>query len=39
MAVLKQTEQKTVIAMLEKIRGNITEQNGTKTRNVSLVRV
>lgn len=39
MAVLKQTEQKTVIAMLEKIRGNITERNGNKTRNVSLVRV
>jgi len=39
MAILKQTEQKTVINMLEKIRGNITEQNKTKVQDVDLVRV
>jgi len=39
MAVLKQTEQKTLIAMLEKIRGNISEQNKSQTRKVSFVRV
>lgn len=39
MAVLKQAEQKTLIAMLEKIRGNISEQNKSQTRNVSFVRV
>lgn len=39
MAVLKQAEQKTLIVMLEKIRGNISEQNKLKTRNVSFVRV
>ena len=39
MAVLKQTEQKTLVEMLEKIRGNISEQNNSKTRNVSFVRV
>jgi DNA-binding MarR family transcriptional regulator len=39
MAVLKQAEQKTLIEMLKKIRGNISEQNKSKTRNVSFVRV
>ncbi len=39
MAILKQTEQKTVIKVLEKIRGNITEQNKTKVQDVDLVRV
>jgi len=39
MAVLKQAEQKTLIAMLEKIRSNISEQNKSQTRNVSFVRV
>jgi len=39
MAVLKQTEQKTLIAMLEKIRGNISERGKPKTQHVSLVRV
>jgi len=39
MAVLKQAEQKTLIIMLEKIRGNISEQNKSKTRNVSFVGV
>lgn len=39
MAVLRQAEQKTLIAMLEKIRGNISEQNKPQKRNVSSVRV
>jgi len=39
MAVLKQAEQKALIAMLEKIRGNISEQNKSKTRNVSFAVV
>ena len=38
MAVLKQAEQKMLIAMLEKIRGNISEQNKSQTRNASFVR-
>jgi len=39
MAVLKQAEQKTLIALLEKIRGNISEQSKPKTQHGSLVRV
>jgi DNA-binding MarR family transcriptional regulator len=39
MAVLKQDEQKKVIEMLEKIRGNISEQTKYRTQDVSLVRV
>lgn len=39
MAVLKQAEQKTLIAMLEKIRGNISEQNKSRARNADFVRV
>lgn len=39
MAVLKQAEQKTLIAMLEKIRGNISEQSKPQIRSVSFARV
>ncbi|MCP4259174.1 MAG: MarR family transcriptional regulator [Planctomycetes bacterium] len=39
MAVLKQDEQKTVIEMLEKIRGNISERTKYKTQDTSLVRL
>lgn len=39
MAVLKQPEQKSLIAMLEKIRGNISKKNKSKTRDVSLAGV
>jgi len=39
MAVLKQDEQKTVIGMLEKIRGNISEETKYRTQDNNLVRV
>ena len=39
MAVLKQGEQKTVIEMLEKIRGNISEETKYTTQDVNLVEV
>ncbi|MBN1806427.1 MAG: MarR family transcriptional regulator [Sedimentisphaerales bacterium] len=39
MAVLKQDEQKTVIEMLEKIRGNIPEQTEYKTQDINLVKI
>jgi len=39
MAVLRQDEQKIVIEMLEKIRGNISEQTKYRTQDVGLVRV
>lgn len=39
MAALKLNEQKTVIEMLERIRGNVSGLNGNKTQDVSLVRV
>lgn len=39
MAVLKQDDQRAVIEMLEKIRGNISEQNKYRTQDVGLVRV
>ncbi|MHC4726479.1 MAG: MarR family winged helix-turn-helix transcriptional regulator [Planctomycetota bacterium] len=39
MAVLKQDEQKTVIEMLEKIRGNISERTKYRTHDASLTRV
>jgi len=38
MDVLKQTEQKTLISMLERIRGNISKQSRPKARHVSLVK-
>lgn len=39
MAALKLNEQKTVIEMLERIRGNVSGLNGNNTQDVSLVRV
>lgn len=39
MAALKLSEQKTVIEMLERIRGNVSGLNKNKTQDVSLVRV
>jgi len=39
MAVLKQGEQKNVIEMLERIRGNISEQTEYRTQDGSLIRV
>ena len=39
MAALKQDEQKTVIEMLEKIRGNISEQTKYRTQDANLVRL
>ena len=39
MAALKLNEQKTVIEMLERIRGTVSGLNGNKTQDVSLVRV
>lgn len=39
MAVLKQREQRNVIEMLERIRGNISEQTKHRTQDVSLIRV
>jgi len=39
MAALKLNEQKTVIEMLERIRGNVSELNENKTQDVGLVRV
>ncbi len=39
MAALKQVEQKTLILMLEKIRGNILEQNTNKAHSLNIVRV
>ena len=39
MAALKQEEQKTVIEMLEKIRGNITGENKYRTQNINFVRL
>jgi DNA-binding MarR family transcriptional regulator len=39
MAVLKQNEQKKVIEMLERVRGNISEQTEYRTQDVSLVKV
>lgn len=39
MAVLKQPEQKSLIAMLEKIRGNISVQGRPKAREVSLTGI
>jgi len=39
MAALKKNEQKTLIAMLEKIRSNISEQGKPKSREVRLVEI
>ena len=39
MAVLKQQEQKIVIGMLEKIRGNISEETKYTTQDINLVKV
>lgn len=39
MAALKQGEQKNVIEMLERIRGNISERTNHRTQDVNLVRV
>ena len=39
MAVLKQPEQKSLIAMLEKIRGNISVQGRPKARGISLIGI
>ena len=39
MAALKLNEQRSVIEMLERIRGNVSGLNGNKTQDVSLVRV
>jgi DNA-binding MarR family transcriptional regulator len=39
MAVLKQDEQKKVIKMLERVRGNISEQTEYRTQDVSLLKV
>jgi DNA-binding MarR family transcriptional regulator len=39
MAALKQDEQKAIIEMLEKIRGNISDQTKYRTQDVNLIRV